>query len=157
MEDYDFYCDLSTKLKLISSIKPQHKLNTHSLEISYDNTSTKLQRTYQCLFGNKGATRHDLYCFIKNVVDQSFNFILKYKNDLNEVNIKYCDALKNAIMDVKVNMKTNIRETYLSDHTFTIKLVEFADQIELRIRTLDSKDIKDSILSPTSYLISQSN
>ena len=145
-EDYISYQTLSTKLKLISSIGAQFKLNTSTLEVNYDNTTTKVLRTIQSISGNKGTSRNDLYNFINQIVDESFRFILKYKNDNNHVNQELCKTLKESLVAVKINMTTNIRETYSHDQTFVIKLTELANQIDLRVRTLDNKDIGESLL-----------
>lgn len=135
---------LSTKLRLISRIRPQQKIDTMSFNIVNNNISTSFWRTAYTVCGVKGHSREDLYNWIKTVTDEAYQMIKKYHKSTNTVDRLICTNLQLDIEHAKINIISGIRETYISDQSYVIRLEQLADSIDTKLKSLTAIDVDTS-------------
>ncbi len=143
-EDLQLKEQLSIKLRLIGEIRPQQKINTTTMSIVNNNVSTSFWRTIYTTFGVKGHSQEDLYNWIKSVTEESYQFIKKHNKSINTVDKHICDNLKLDIEKAKINITAGIRETYIADQAFVIRLEQLAESISLKLKLLEASDVDKS-------------
>ncbi len=147
--DHTIIITLITKLELIASIKSQQKINISTLEILNQGITTTCRRTLYDKLGYKGYSREDLYNFMESLSNDSFRMLRKYQNNTNAANIEIMNKLKSSLIKAKNNLTTSIRETYICDQAFVVKLQTLAVTIEIQINSIENNSYVESLLSST--------
>lgn len=129
--------NICAKLKLIGQVKQHQKINTNTFDISNDNISTALSRSYYTLRGIKGYSRNDLFNCLKSTLDDAYKFLADNHKNTNSQEKLMCISIRNDITNAKNNILTNIKETYANDPPFVARLEEMVDSIDIQLKVLD--------------------
>ncbi len=151
-EDFKQIQSLVTKLNLIAGLRSQQKINTITMGISNNDITTSITRTFYNKIGCKGHSRDDLFNLTETLINDSYKMLKKYHKDDNSTNREIIGLLKTSLMNVRVNLMTNIRETYVSDQMFITKLDGLATCIQLYLNSVDSTTFDGSLLNSVDQL-----
>lgn len=116
-----------SKLKFISKIEPQQKINTTELFIREPGWQTTILRSI-----NPGETRESTLLFLKDTVDTAISLSLLYQRYNDQFHQNILNMLKDALKECKHGLD-NLCITYTSDRMYVSK-------IETLKQIIDTKD-----------------
>ena len=130
--------DISTKLKFISMIEPDQRVNvnqTLSLHSKYS-WMNRLRRTY---VGTEG--RQATHEFIKDTINRSYELLLSLRHSNSEYDMQVYRKIIMELMAVENGIRSLI-ETYQKDPEYVSILSTLIDSLKIKIRELcDYKEI----------------
>ncbi len=125
--------EIITKLKFISKIKPNEKINVRSLFVrDNNNTYQRVLRTFALV----GESKDETLTFIKSVINEAVDLIYVYKADSEDVfKQDIAILLVSNLESSKTGMKS-LMETYASDTLFVSKIEAVISTLDARIHSL---------------------
>lgn len=132
--------DLISKLRFISKIKPEEKINVKSLFVR-DNTEVyqRILRTLRNISQEDGESKEATMAFLEAVTDTAINLICVYKADPNnEFNNHIANLIITNLEESFTGMESLIK-TYSYDRIYTAQIEAMMGTLTLRLETLKSE------------------
>lgn len=117
----DFQSVIS-KLKFIGDIKKDQKINIKNVSMQPNNYTTSIVRTFI------RDSRQKTLNFIQDVIDQTFQIIVFYKNEDGKDNRKFLNILSD--LEKSKRGLENLKATYSQDSKFKCDLDVVMEQID---------------------------
>jgi hypothetical protein len=120
--------EIISRLKFLSSIEKDEKIDTRRVIKQPDNISTKMIRTFFY-----PESRSNTIKFISDIITRTHEIIL-----LNQTDIEYCSSLVNDLINSNKGI-TNLRFTYSADAKFCSDLDVIVQGITRILNSLKNK------------------
>ena len=119
--------DISARLKFISQISENEKINVQTRQIVPNSWWTTVVRTL------RGETRYLSYQFVSSAVHDSFVWLDLYMHDSPVLAHQIVDDLRKVVYGIK-----NLQTTYSSDRMLVSQLVTLNQLIETKLSFIDN-------------------
>lgn len=122
--------EIISRLKFISKIEPNEKINIRHLFVQPDNITTKISRT----FINPDTRKNTLF-FIKTTVERSFELVTFYLKSSKPSEVAICMSIIKDIENSKIGIM-NLNATYINDRMFCCDIETLLQNINARLSGL---------------------
>ena len=131
--------DVLTKLKFISTILPNQKINVQQLKAENNNVFTPLKRMFY------GETRSTTLNFITSTVEKSFDIIKVYSSSEKKSEILLCNNITTDLIKC-IDGLHNLQKTYKDDNIVVCSITSIIENIKAKL--IELKEQSPNIFIP---------